>query len=243
MLFIHFIKMAENKKSIIVYADWIGKFEELSDDEAGRLIKHFFRYVNDQNPVAPDRTTKLMFIDIEASLKRDLVKWERTVEGRSAAGKASAEAKRLAKEKEQKTTKSTNVGFVKQTSTNPTDNVSVNVSVSDSDILLEKETKENNPDFDFSDFWLLYPKKVEKAKCEAIFNRLSKNDKQKIKESILGFIAYKPFKDYNHPNPKTYLNGKRWNDEIEKTITQTNKEMGANIYINENGNKIDKSVF
>lgn len=72
--------MAENKKSIVVYADWIDKFEELEDDEAGRLIKHFFRYVNDLNPEAPDRTTKLMFIDIEATLKRDLVKWEKRAE-------------------------------------------------------------------------------------------------------------------------------------------------------------------
>lgn len=67
--------MAENKKSIIVYADWIKKFEELEDDEAGRLIKHFFRYVNDLDPVAPDRITKIAFIDIEQCLKRDLIKW------------------------------------------------------------------------------------------------------------------------------------------------------------------------
>ena len=60
--------MAENKKSIIIYADWIDKFEELTDDEAGKLIKHFFRYVNDMNPEAPDRTTKLMFIDIKNAL-------------------------------------------------------------------------------------------------------------------------------------------------------------------------------
>jgi len=131
--------MAENKKSIIVYADWINKFEELSDDEAGRLIKHFFRYVNDKNPIAPDRTTKLMFIDIEASLKRDLVKWEKTIEGRSYAGKASAEARRLAKENEQNSTKSTNVKNVQQKSTKLTDSVSVNDS--DSVILLKKETK------------------------------------------------------------------------------------------------------
>jgi hypothetical protein len=29
--------MAENKKSVLVYADWLDKFEELEDDEAGRL--------------------------------------------------------------------------------------------------------------------------------------------------------------------------------------------------------------
>lgn len=78
--------MAENKKGIIVYADWIDKFEELTDDEAGKLIKHFFRYVNDLNPEAPDRTTKLMFIDIKNTLKRDLAKYSSKKNERSKSG-------------------------------------------------------------------------------------------------------------------------------------------------------------
>jgi hypothetical protein len=68
--------MAENKKSIIVYADWINIFDELEDAEAGKLIKHFFRYVNDMNPEAPDRLTKLLFAPIKQVLKRDLIKYE-----------------------------------------------------------------------------------------------------------------------------------------------------------------------
>lgn len=94
--------MAENKNKVIVYADWIDKFEELEDDEAGRLIKHFFRYINDLNPEAPDRTTKLMFIDIKNTLKRDLDKWEEKsperIEKARLAGLASAEARKLKKE-------------------------------------------------------------------------------------------------------------------------------------------------
>lgn len=80
--------MAEGKNSIVIYADWIKKFEALSDDEAGRLIKHFFRYVNDLNPVAPDRITELSFIDIEQSLKRDLIKWEKRAERSRENGKS-----------------------------------------------------------------------------------------------------------------------------------------------------------
>lgn len=79
--------MANGKKGILVYADWIDKFEELTDEEAGKLIKHFFRYVNDLNPEAPDRTTKLMFIDIKNTLKRDLNKYEDKKEERSISGR------------------------------------------------------------------------------------------------------------------------------------------------------------
>ena len=127
--------MAENKKSIIVYADWIDKFEALDDAEAGRLIKHFFRYVNDLNPVAPDRITELTFIDIKKCLKRDLDKWEEIKEKRSFAGKISAD------KRQQKATNSTSVESVEKSSTNPTVSVSVNDSVSDT--VTFKKSKQN----------------------------------------------------------------------------------------------------
>ena len=64
--------MAENKNRVIVYRDWIGTFENLTDEEAGKLIKHFFAYINDKNPQAPDRLTALLFEPIKQTLKRDL---------------------------------------------------------------------------------------------------------------------------------------------------------------------------
>ena len=68
--------MAEGKHKIIVYRDWKAIFEELSNEEAGVLIKHFFRYINDENPTAPDRLTKLLFEPIKQTLKRDLKRYE-----------------------------------------------------------------------------------------------------------------------------------------------------------------------
>jgi len=68
--------MADNKKSVILYCDVIHTFEVLEDDEAGRLIKHYLRYVNDLNPVAPDKLTQIAFEPIKQQLKRDLIKWE-----------------------------------------------------------------------------------------------------------------------------------------------------------------------
>jgi len=65
--------MATDKKKVIVYADWILKFEVLDDPEAGRLIKHFFRYINDLNPEYPDRITELSFIDIQNTLKEPII--------------------------------------------------------------------------------------------------------------------------------------------------------------------------
>jgi len=72
--------MAENKKAFVAYCDWLESFEELTDEEAGKLAKHLFRYVNDLNPEAPDRMTKMCFIPIKQSLKRDLLKYEERAE-------------------------------------------------------------------------------------------------------------------------------------------------------------------
>jgi hypothetical protein len=72
--------MAKDKKSFVAYCDWLESFEELTDEEAGRLAKHLFRYVNDLNPEAPDKITKMCFIPIKQSLKRDLVKYEERAE-------------------------------------------------------------------------------------------------------------------------------------------------------------------
>ena len=68
--------MAENKKSVLLYCDIIHTVEELTDQEAGVLLKHYLRYVNDQNPTPPDRITAIAFEPIKQTLKRDLRKWE-----------------------------------------------------------------------------------------------------------------------------------------------------------------------
>ena len=68
--------MAEGKKSFVFYSEWIENFTELTDLEAGKLIKHILLYVNDENPDTDDRYVKLAFLPIKQALKRDLKKYE-----------------------------------------------------------------------------------------------------------------------------------------------------------------------
>lgn len=127
--------MAENKKSFLLYCDLIHTIEELTDDEAGRLIKHVLRYVNDLNPEAPDRLTKISFEPIKQALKRDLLKYENIREKKRLAGIASAEIRK------QNQQMSTPVESVQHTSTDSTVIVNDSVSVSDSVIVKEKKEK------------------------------------------------------------------------------------------------------
>lgn len=85
--------MAENKKSVLLYCDIIHTVEELSDEEAGRLFKHYLRYINDQEPAAPDKLTQIVFEPIKQTLKRDLVKWQDKMERKAEAGRKGMAAK------------------------------------------------------------------------------------------------------------------------------------------------------
>ena len=68
--------MAEGKKSFVAYCEWQETFDMLTDEEAGRLAKHLFAYVNDENPDTDDRLLRIAFEPIKLQLKRDLRKYE-----------------------------------------------------------------------------------------------------------------------------------------------------------------------
>lgn len=116
--------MAEGKKKVIVYTDWIEQFKDLTDEEAGRLIKHFFNYVNDLNPVS-DRLTELLFNPIKATLKRDLESWKNKQQTNKENG---AKGGRPKKNIETENNQNNPVGFL-ETQNNPEKGDSVNVSV------------------------------------------------------------------------------------------------------------------
>jgi hypothetical protein len=149
--------MAEDKKGFLMYADQREQFDQLTDEQAGKLIKHLFSYVNDENPQTNDIVTKLSFTPIKSQLKRDLTKYRVKKEQWSAAGRASAEARKL--KKEQASTNPTNVNDRSNRSTDSTVNDNVNdndnVSVNDNDI--KKNTKgDKSPVFVFKKSLLDY---------------------------------------------------------------------------------------
>ena len=132
--------MAEGKQSFLLYSDYISIFEQLTDDEAGKMIKHLFRYVNDMEPELEDRMLKILFEPIKAALKRDLKKWEGKRVTRSEAGRMgglkSAEVRRS--KLNQNEANEANASNVKQNQANEAVSVIVNdtvtVNVNDNDL-------------------------------------------------------------------------------------------------------------
>jgi uncharacterized phage protein (TIGR02220 family) len=82
--------MAKDKKSFILYVDQKDLFNKLPDEIAGKLIKHIYAYVNDEDPKAEDLIVDIAFEPIKQQLKRDLKLFESVKTKRSEAGKIGA---------------------------------------------------------------------------------------------------------------------------------------------------------
>jgi hypothetical protein len=86
--------MAKNKKSFILYCDQQGVFNKLPDEIAGKLIKHIFAYVNDENPPCDDLLLSIAFEPIKTQLKRDLSKYEDYIDKQSVNGSKGGRPKK-----------------------------------------------------------------------------------------------------------------------------------------------------
>lgn len=103
----------------------------------------------------------------------------------------------------------------------------------------------------FGEFWAMYPKKVAKQAAEKAYKRLNPNSElhKKILENI---ILQKRSRQWTEnggqyiPNPATYINGRRWEDEgvksnaehggeYRETVSETT---GAKIAVDRFGNKV-----
>jgi uncharacterized phage protein (TIGR02220 family) len=84
------LQMAKDKKSFILYVDQKDLWNKLPDEIAGKLIKHIYSYVSDENPTSNDLIIEIAFEPIKQQLKRDLKLFEDKRVKRSEAGMAGA---------------------------------------------------------------------------------------------------------------------------------------------------------
>lgn len=82
------------------------------------------------------------------------------------------------------------------------------------DTIYKQETI-NLEQITFDQFWELYGKKVgDKKKCNSKWDKLPDFDRQKIIDTLPAFKSKITDKKFQ-PFPETYLNQRRWDDEIE----------------------------
>ena len=188
--------MAKDKKAFVAYCDWLESFEELTDEEAGKLIKHLLRYVNDQNPEPPDRITQMCFIPIKQSLKRDLRKYEERAErsrmnGANGGRPKTQETQRVISEPKKP------------------DSVSVN----DNDISIGT---------DFDTFFKAYGKQVDKIPCQREWLNIEREEHAKILEHVSKYVNSTPDVKFRK-KPLNYLKDRTWLDPELPNATKKEK--------------------
>ena len=211
----------EGKEGFLLYCNIIHTVKKLPKDKIGELFITILEYVNDMNPEVNDLNIALVFEPIKQSLKKDLIKYRAKCEK----NKENAEirwGKKNANASERIHTEIPNA--------NDADiDIDIDIGIDiDKDI---NKGKNINKDISMTEdmfelFWLKYPKKQDKKKAKEKFLRLN----SELFETIMYALDYqtqsKSWKEGYIPYPTTWLNGERWDDEVEQSLElKTYKEL------------------
>lgn len=95
----------------------------------------------------------------------------------------------------------------------------------------EKDKKEINCDDNFETFYQSYPRKIGKVNVEKWFNK-NKPDEELMNKILTSLEEHKKLKQWQDkqfiPYPATWLNQKRWEDELDTILKFENKERRYN---------------
>lgn len=95
----------------------------------------------------------------------------------------------------------------------------------------EKDKKEINCDDNFETFYQAYPRKIGKVNVEKWFNK-NKPDEELMNKILTSLEEHKKLKQWQDkqfiPYPATWLNQKRWEDELDTNLKVENKERKYN---------------
>lgn len=96
--------------------------------------------------------------------------------------------------------------------------------ISHLNITKEKKTKENTKSMSyahgFDEFWKEYPRKVQKKKALAAWEKVMRSEKITTSQIMHSLAAWKLSDQWTKdggqfiPHPTTWLNGERWEDEV-----------------------------
>lgn len=218
-------------------ADYLADTTHLTAEEHGAYMLLLFSYWQTGKPLRIDRLATVARIPndrwpsvaetlseffhvtethwVQFRVEADLEAVNSKVVTASNAGKASARAKALKKQQE-----------LNDRSTDVADPLQRNVNHTDTDTDTDKNTKSSSPAADdlFPKFWTLYPNKKGKAAAEKAWKKLKVTDDlfTLIAQGLAKQCASQAWlKDSGQfiPHPATWLNGKRWEDEIPSAPT------------------------
>lgn len=210
--------MAEqDKRSFIVFHEWLEPLEQLSDEDCGRLFKAMIEY--SETGVIPsfDGAIGMAFAFIRPAMDRNAEKWSEERKQRSEAGRLGGIAK----------AKRRSVGEAKQSLAEPSEakKAMASMAVHAHDLDSVPAHGPANDKADFQRFWEAYPRKVGKEAARKAFAKV-KVDVSLLLHAIQEQQQSEQWsKDGGQyvPNPATWLNQGRWEDKLPGPAADRNR--------------------
>lgn len=121
-------------------------------------------------------------------------------------------------------------------------NGNINVTENENEDINEDYSKlkkiKKDTENDFSAFWKLYDKKVDKKACERGWKALNEAEKRKIIDYLPAYVASTPDKQHRK-DPKTFLNNESWENEIVHKLKfnnygTTKKSIASTLQVRQN---------
>ena len=212
------------KDAFVIYKSFYKPISSLSDKQLGRLFRCIFLHqLGEVAPVEDDIRMAFEFFknqfELDESKYQGIVRrnQENGRKGGAPKGNKNAENKQPKQPTGLKTT---------QTPQNKHNDKDKDKDLKERESSIDNSLKKNLDD-EFEKFWELYDKKRgDKTKVKNIFNKLAREEKDRIFETLPAYIASTPDKKFRK-DPLTYLNNKSWNDEIINSNGEKQRESPA----------------
>lgn len=206
-----------------VYLDFDERTDELSDNEKGRLLLAMYRYAKTGQKPVLNGNERFLFSAFKGDIDRDIAAYNTKVANGNMGGRPSNEKP-----------KETENNLTKPNETEDNLNLKNKNKKKNEDIRVSKETQNAHAKA-FETFWAAYPRHTGKQNAQKAFDKLKPNDD--LLEIMLSSInAWKLSDQWTKdggqyiPHPATWLNGRRWEDELPKAAGLNMKQTGATQY-------------
>lgn len=208
------------------YYDWIEQTAALSDAEKGRLFISILEYA--RSGLTPDDSGRegILFPAFKSAIDRD-AEISATMAANGAKG-GESRAQRASKVKQSQA----NASKAKQSQANAS-KVKPTKDIRHKTQDVGHKTEDNKgitplpPCDGFDDFWEVYPRHTAKENARKAWEKLNPSAElqEKIVTAVKAYAVSPQWKKDNGqfiPHPATFLNQKRWEDEVPRTSTWDN---------------------
>ena len=214
----------QKKKSFVLFADFMTAVSVLTDEQAGRLFKMIFAYVNGKDfSKADDPAIAAMFEMFRTQIDREAEKWaekcrrnkEYSHMRKCYARTVSADVGRHPPISDDNIRQPSTSDVILNDNVNDTDNENVSVNESDSEgletvVSLKPMADERYP---FDEIWRMYGKPIGNVPTlREMWNLLPEADKAAIFEYVPRYVASRPEVRYRK-NFENFLSLKVWENE------------------------------